>query len=129
MTKLWALRDFNKIKAYRPSPIGIICPQCGVRLKVQEWPFTLFTLAVMGGYFIVLQTFFPDVHLHRILLFRDSSPRDSTAEAVAIVLTVGILICYVKFGIYFCRVRPLNDSDLDIDYPLSHDTWKDDFTE
>lgn len=129
LEELWDLRDYSKLRRYRlPQPLGIICPGCGIRLRLEQWPSFILFVAIIVVFLVLIETFLPGARIH-YLIFREYNRRDDIAQTLGVLLEIGLLLCYMKFGPYLCRVRPTKSSDPDLEYPLSHDSWKDDYDE
>jgi hypothetical protein len=127
--ELWELHDFNQFRGYwLPTPLGVVCPGCGISLRLLQWPWYLLSFVVTAVFLIILHVLLPDAVLH-VSTLQDFNTHDTIAWLLVFLLSIGIFLCYVKYGPYLFRVRPTRPSDSEIEYPLSQDNWKGDFDE
>ena len=112
--QLWDIAGYDRLGLLHDKS-GIVCPQCGLQLKVIQWPvFLSFLLPALGvGALVGL--------FDHALKAIGANPK-----IVAVLLMIPIFFLWMEYGPSFARVRKTKP-DEDLVYPLSSTSWKNDF--
>jgi hypothetical protein len=113
MRELWEFAGYDRLGLLRAKS-GIICPQCGTKLRVMQ-----------SG--VCLSLIVPAAGIGALMALSSKALRANGIDPkVAIpVCMIPLLLFWLRFGPCFARVRPVKPNET-LTYPLSRTNWKND---
>ena len=112
--QLWDIAGYDRFGLLRDKS-GIVCPQCGLQLKVIQWPvFLSFLLPALG--IVALVGLFD----HALIAI------GANPKIVAILLMIPLFFFRLEYGPCLARVRKAKPDEVLV-YPLSSTSWKNDY--
>jgi hypothetical protein len=116
MRELWEFAGYDRLGLLRDKS-GIICPQCGTKLRV-----------IQSG--VCLSLILPAVGIGMLLALSSRTLRTSGIDpkVAGAISLIPVLMFWFRFGPCFARVRPVKSTETLV-YPLSRQDWKDDFSD
>ena|SRR5579863_8022869 len=112
--ELWELAGYDRLGLLHDKS-GIVCPQCGIRLKVIQLGVILSLLLPCLGVGALVALFGHALKAHGM-----------DPKVVGTLMGIPTFMFWIRYGPCFARVREIKP-DEQLVYPLSPNSWKNDY--